>query len=394
MTEINTTCAICDKPITKENDSKEHVLPNAIGGRKKITGFICKDCNNESGEDWESELARQLNPLSLFFGIKRDRGTPPAQEFTTTGGESYKLNPDGTMSLPKPIYQIQPFENGVKIQIRARTTKEAKQQIQRAKKQFPNIDEDKLLSNAKEQFTYCSDMLDISPSLGGHNTGRSIVKSALALVVEAGISHNACEHAKGYLLDKGEEACFGYFYNREIVTNRPDGIPLHCVYVKGSPSTNQILGYVELFGAYRLLLCLSSNYTGEAFENSYAINPIDGVPIQLNFELQTTPSEIRDTYDYKAIPNIAYKEAFSRVISTGQKRSAEQEIERVSNRAVDHAISSLLKQGEIELNTENMNEFIGKLWENLEPFALHQARSRKRHSNTTSDDTNDDTNKN
>ncbi|GAL13836.1 hypothetical protein JCM19233_4843 [Vibrio astriarenae] len=74
-------CALCDVEITEKNDTKEHLIPNAIGGRKKVKGFICENCNNASGDDWESELAKQLNPLSLFFGISRERGEAPPQLF-------------------------------------------------------------------------------------------------------------------------------------------------------------------------------------------------------------------------------------------------------------------------------------------------------------------------
>jgi hypothetical protein len=88
-------CALCDVIITEANDTKEHLIPNAIGGRKKIKGFICGACNNVSGNNWESELAKQLNPLSLFFGISRERGNAPSQFFKTTGGEKLKLNLDG-----------------------------------------------------------------------------------------------------------------------------------------------------------------------------------------------------------------------------------------------------------------------------------------------------------
>jgi len=51
---LSSECALCDIKITKDNDTKEHIIPNAIGGRKKITGFICKDCNLRSGDEWES----------------------------------------------------------------------------------------------------------------------------------------------------------------------------------------------------------------------------------------------------------------------------------------------------------------------------------------------------
>ena len=49
-------CALCGVLITEENNSKEHIIPNAIGGKKKISNFICEECNNRSGNEWESDL--------------------------------------------------------------------------------------------------------------------------------------------------------------------------------------------------------------------------------------------------------------------------------------------------------------------------------------------------
>jgi len=42
----NNNCAICGKNFQDVKDSNEHIIPNALGGRKKIKGFICVDCNN------------------------------------------------------------------------------------------------------------------------------------------------------------------------------------------------------------------------------------------------------------------------------------------------------------------------------------------------------------
>ena len=62
-------CALCGCEITDRNDSEEHVIPQAIGGKLSVWGFICKDCNGRTGWGWDSVLSKQLNPLSLFFGV-------------------------------------------------------------------------------------------------------------------------------------------------------------------------------------------------------------------------------------------------------------------------------------------------------------------------------------
>jgi hypothetical protein len=373
-------CALCGVIITEANDTKEHLIPNAIGGRKKIKGFICRDCNNVSGDNWESELAKQLNPLSLFFGISRERGNAPSQLFKTTGGDKLKLNLDGSMDIEKPIYIEKQLESGagVQVQIRARSIPEAKRMLQGVKRKYPQVDLNELLDNAKSESSYCPDMLNFNFSFGGHEAGRSIVKSALALAVGSGIPAKLCIEAIDYLKNDESEACFGYFYETDLIKNRPEGIPLHCVAIKGCKKTKQVLGYVEYFGVQRLVLCLASSYEGEDISNTYAINPITGEELNLLVDLNLSNSDIREAYDYKRIPSEAFEDVFGKVIPTGMNSSFEKEKERVLNKAVMYAFENCgAKEGEMLL-PEHVNKLTGLMMEKLEPFLLHQfSKARK-----------------
>ena len=38
-------CVLCESQITDGNDSRKHLIPNAIGGRRKVRGFLCNICN-------------------------------------------------------------------------------------------------------------------------------------------------------------------------------------------------------------------------------------------------------------------------------------------------------------------------------------------------------------
>lgn len=377
---ISPKCALCDVEITQENDSKEHVIPNAIGGRKKVKGFICGGCNNAAGDDWESELASQLNPLSLFFGISRERGEPPSQLFETTGGDKVTLKADGSMGIEKPLYSESPLGSGagVKIQIRARSMPEAKRMLQGVKRKYPKVDLDELLDNAKPESSYCPDMLHFNFSFGGHEAGRSIVKSALALAVSSGISAEKCTEATNYLRNDEAEACFGYFYEKDLVKNRPKGVPLHCVSIKGCSKTKQVIGYVEYFGVQRVVLCLAGSYEGKDVSGTYAINPITGEELDLLVDLNLSSSEIREAYDYKKIPNGSVEAAFGEVISAGVKASFEKEKDRVLNEAVKHAFENCgAKEGEM-LMPEHVDKLAGLVMEKLESFILHQfTQSRK-----------------
>src|ERR1700686_2730563 len=116
-------CVLCGAAITETNDSVEHIIQNSVGGRLRTRGFICTKCNSITGETWDAELARQLNPLSLFFRIVRERGAPAPQVFKTTTGEEFRHSVDG-LSLPRPSYNEQRTDADIRIGMVARTMQE------------------------------------------------------------------------------------------------------------------------------------------------------------------------------------------------------------------------------------------------------------------------------
>jgi hypothetical protein len=118
-------CVRCDCPIDDSNDSEEHVIQNSVGGRLKVRGFICRACNNQTGETWDAVFAEQTNFLCHFFGIVRERGEPPPQAIVTTAGERLLLQPGGGFKMEKPVFQATPTETGKQIQIKARDLREA-----------------------------------------------------------------------------------------------------------------------------------------------------------------------------------------------------------------------------------------------------------------------------
>lgn len=67
-------CVLCNHEITEENNTKEHIIPNSLGGKRVLKNFICIDCNSKTGETWDAEIARKFAPFCTMFGIKKDRG--------------------------------------------------------------------------------------------------------------------------------------------------------------------------------------------------------------------------------------------------------------------------------------------------------------------------------
>jgi hypothetical protein len=93
-------CALCEAEFDTENESAEHLIPNAIGGRRKVMRFICRECNSSAGETWDAEVARQLLWLSLMVSVSRERGQLPSLKVITTADERLTIRSDGS------LYQI------------------------------------------------------------------------------------------------------------------------------------------------------------------------------------------------------------------------------------------------------------------------------------------------
>ena len=363
-------CALCDTEITEQNDSEEHIIPNSIGGRKKLKGFICEDCNNKSGREWDAALARQFNPLSLLLGIKRERGEVPSQVFDTSSGQKVKLRLDGRMTYAQPEYSEKKVRDRIEVQIEARSMNEAKKILKGVKRKYPQIDIDEIIPHAKKQSSYLSEPLRIPLSLGGLIAGRSIVKSAMALAVKCGAGPRDCEKAREYLLADGEP-CFDYYYEKDLVTDRPHEIPFHCVSVKGDHNTKQLVGYVELFGCLRMLICLSEKYEGREFAGCYAVDPIEGTELDITVNLDITPEDVRAAHNSESPDYNSARAAFEKIVSKGQQVAFEKEKNRVIDNAIEYAFSNCgAKEGE-SLTPKHVDELARLIIENLEPFLVH-----------------------
>lgn len=359
-------CALCNVEITIENDTDEHVIPNAIGGRKKIKGFICRSCNSKTGHQWDSELARQFGSLCLLLGISRAAGRIQPKKFVTTNSEEVVLYPDGSMSFARPHVT----RSKERIHITNIPKGDAQKYIRSLERKYPTGKLD-----VGEGSTYLSGLLRDSWSLGGPYIGRSIVKSALALAVEYGVNPMECERARGYLLNHECEACFWYYYARDLVVNRPYGEPFHCVFVKSDPVARQLMGYVELFGFLRMIVCLSDNYLGSEFENGYSVDPLTGKSIELVVDLESVSRCIPEVSDLEKDDD-NFREAVNGVLSVAYRNYSRRVQGKVVNDAIAHALENLgLEEGEV-LTSDHAKRLSELMMEVIGPFVMHSLGHR------------------
>ena len=373
--ERSMTCAFCAKHLTESNASKEHVIPNAIGGRKTINNFICVDCNNSTGANWDKELVSQLRPLCTMLKINRDRGSNRAFVVETINDKKLLIRPDGSMTIAQPVFAKRDLGDRTEIKIQARTMKEVRSILSGLQKRYPQIDIDEMLRKAISVREYSADPYEISLNFGGPLTGRSVVKSCLALAYDAGLEINNCEHAESYLLSDGD-ACFGYFNEYDIVKDRPERTFFHSVYVCGNPARKQVLAYVEYFGFQRIVACLSSSYVGEVFSHGYAIDPVTGKELDIEFDLELKPEEIAEIYAYKKVNCAEVRQALEALLTAWSELDVEQAMSNAVEDALEFAGAECgVKSGDL-LSDEQAAKIARIATDRLEPFLLHHVSGR------------------
>jgi hypothetical protein len=365
-------CAKCGEKIAEADDSEEHVINQAIGGRKTVRGLFHETCNNTAGHTWDAELARQLQPLSLHFDVKRQSGQTPRMEITTTAGEKLILGPKGHLAMAKPDIKTKPRPDGKKdlfATVGSRT--EARRLLEGLRRKNSDIDVEAVLASAEVRHSYAKGMVHFQLEFGNQLAGRSIVKSMLSLAHDAGIAVDRCHDALAYLREADGAPCFGYYWDRDVVAERPPAVPLHCVAIEASPETGLILGYAEYYGIYRAVGCLGRGFTGERTRHVYALDPRTGAALDLKVDLSFSATDIESIYEDNQVNPEVLRAAFGRVFGPELQAQHEAERDRVLKEAVAYAWANCgAKEG--EMLTHEHRHTISRLFaERVVPLVLH-----------------------
>lgn len=92
-----TACFFCPNPL---DGSEEHVILNAIGGRKASKLILCDSCNHCFGDTIDRLFLAALEPYTLFVNpVGRRKALNARKRITDATGLVYELLPGGKLSL-------------------------------------------------------------------------------------------------------------------------------------------------------------------------------------------------------------------------------------------------------------------------------------------------------
>ncbi|OUM24651.1 hypothetical protein B8W72_26135 [Pseudomonas putida] len=361
------TCAFCDRELVEGTRSKEHIIPNAIGGRLKTSGFICQSCNSKGGDAWDAKLAEQLNWFTLSLGISRERGYPPSQLVTTVDGRQLNLLADGSFS-PRSSYSESVIDGGKKIHIVARSMEEARKRLVGVAKKHPSFELEKELSNLKLETTYLDSPLTLELSFGGGDAGRSLVKTALAFASYCGVSHELFGNSLAYLLGANVEPSYGHAFLSDLVVDRDPKAIFHCVALKGDPEKQRLWSYIEYYGMCRVVVSICDSYQGPHIDEVYALDPISGEELTVVIDGEISDQDFDAIVQGRGGLHERQLEAANIVLPVVIERSQHRALERSVSEGFAYAAHVLgIAEGE-EIPLDKAREFTDLMMQKITPF--------------------------
>ena len=132
MSQQPQICYLTGEPLTKENKSLEHIIPNAMGGVLKSRAILSKAGNQRLAEDIDVSFNKTFEGIYRRLPLARDRKTNWGVQGKHTVHQSTAILKNGKWFPKKPLYLQE--ENAVYAQ-----TKEIGRAYIESQKQQGNI---------------------------------------------------------------------------------------------------------------------------------------------------------------------------------------------------------------------------------------------------------------
>lgn len=255
-------CYLCKKEITENNRSKEHVVPNFLGGKIKTDKLLCKACNNKTGYI-ENTLNESLKYLISFFAIPRERGEIQPIITKCSDGKPIVIRPG--LNIEKPVYRKKDA-NGTLI-ISAPSIEAAMRDFKKFQKKNPDI-QDKNIINCSEKFEFFSGKIGLCINIdidGVRAIEKILFNYALhkKIIVDSNVMEKSIQFIKGETTKPNIIKYSGrspYSNNNSVI---------NAVSIIGLPKQRKLVAYIQIFDFIKYYLVLNNNYIGNLKDDKY-----------------------------------------------------------------------------------------------------------------------------
>lgn len=202
-------CIFCEE-ILGPHTKPEHILLNALGGRKTTRSVICSKHNNDFGGSIDDALADQVNVVRNLLQLESGTGKPPpALKNLQAGSERVNIDQQGKPALVKPPFTVNELPDGkMQVELHLKSPEEMAKVLPHlaGKLGMPLEHLAEQMKNAQAAFVERRPgRIHHAISLGGPTALRSVAKSCLVLFATVAgndaVKAPAFQAARDYVLN-------------------------------------------------------------------------------------------------------------------------------------------------------------------------------------------------
>lgn len=315
-----TKCYYCDKEITQKNTSEEHIIPSCISGILTSKELLCKPCNDITGTNIDSGLAKQTEFIMYRLMLKTSRGDLKDWRAETVSGKKFDIDKN---RITKPIAEkpeITQNGNLVTINIDAPDMRTARQALNGIKRKYPTLDVEQVLSTAQYKKEFLDEPYHYKISIGGEELFLPILKIAIEFYLNAGYSSTHIADAISALKSNITSGFIDQYINKPDIHIPLENEISHILFLKGDSTHKKIYGFIDLFNCIVGAVKLSDNYLGEDFEISYKFDLINRQKIGLKLDWQFTYDDFINHIFVAPYDTNVNLERYNRMMKIGEER--------------------------------------------------------------------------
>lgn len=366
-------CYVCDSELTKENETDEHIIINAAGGRLKSKKLICTACNSDFGESIDSLLAKQLNSLSNMLMVKRHRGEPqPIIGEKQSTGEKYKLKLGGKPEMTKPTIEKTTEGNKVNISVSARSEKELREILKGIAKKNPKFDVEEAMKSAQWREEHFEEALHFQNVIGGSEVFRAVCKAATNFFVYSKGKPSQIKHLIPYIKGEEDKDIVWMHYKSNLYDLENDESN-HIIHLVGNQDERILYCYVDYFNTYKYIVMLNDDYQGVDMTETYVFDLVNIKPIKkevkMDYDRETLLSFFTEKDDK---PFEKVKKAFDHSLALGLKRQDEYQRSELIQRAIQNSLGKY-PEG-VPITEKMINETVNELVKTITPYLVKRMK--------------------
>ncbi|MEP0070934.1 HNH endonuclease [Pyruvatibacter sp.] len=354
------TCIFCPT-VLSERTKPEHILLNALGGRRTTRTAICDHCNNLFGSTIDDDLAKMVLPIRNMLGMRSGKGkkAPSISTVDASGRRLVLMHGGQPKNADKP-YSVDIESSGARnIKVYADPDRDLEAIIPHIAAEAGYTTEEirQHLANAEARLvSQPVDTVHGRLSFGKIGSQRAMMKACLILwsekVGNAELQKSNYQSAKDFVLsgsspERGESDHEGLHICQLDTRKLPNNTPLaeeygpcfNSIFV-GSNESGRVVGFYSVHNAIGWWFVLAESGGPPKLKIAIASNPLDpkvhSVDGGTSFEVNWIESAKAETAEVR--------ERIISIHQTYQEKARSSELEKIINGSLkNHGI----KEGDL-----------------------------------------------